>query len=174
MVLTVSETRTIDAPIDVVWEYFVDVRKIQLHNPWVKSVELPTPNKQSKGVGAVRICHFHDGNSLEEVVKQVDDDDDKKAIWLSVPSPQSPIKMLDIEFNLTPVSGADNRSSSSSQRTNVSMKFSYTVKYGMLGKFINYVMIRPKLHEVARTILAGLDYHLKTGKEVGPKTKLDI
>lgn len=51
--------------------------------------------------------------------------------------------------------------------------FKFVMKYGLLGQLLEYVLLRPKLHQVLDKVFAGFAYHVNTGKMVTNEDSLE-
>ena len=120
----------------------------------VKSVDLVSSNK--RGIGASRVCNFHDGTSLKESVIEADG----SHIKMIVSDFSLPLRDINIEFAVSP-------SRSDTNKTDLTFSMNYNVKYGPLGYLLGVTVLKMKLHQVQTKILAGIDHHLATGELVG-------
>ena len=52
-------------------------------------------------------------------------------------------------------------------RSEVTFKMEYEPKFGPLGWLMNHMMMRRMMKKMFKQVLAGLEYHILTGKAVG-------
>jgi hypothetical protein len=62
----VSVDRVIDVSAEDAWAIIDDFGSIYRFHPLVE--RSPIQNGVSSGIGAQRVCHFHDGNQITEVI----------------------------------------------------------------------------------------------------------
>jgi len=150
---TVIVTRIVHASQDTVWQLIDDVTKVVDWHPMVASVDLLSD--APTGLGAARRCNFHDGTSVEEkVTERVEG----QRIRVALSEFSMPMKRFDAQISLTPASD---------QTTQVTFEMFYEVKFGVLGKAMNVLMVRGQMSKLLNTVLAGLDHHAATGQLVG-------
>jgi uncharacterized protein YndB with AHSA1/START domain len=170
-----STTRVIRAPPSVVMELLADVTTVDKWNTHVKSVDLASPDKKQRtGVGAARVCHFHDGTSIKETVTKVDN----KHIAMAVSDFSMPLSEISIDFAVRPAAAASSaatdktsQEANSIKMTELTFSMHYNVKYGPIGYLLGQTVLKMKLHSVQTKILAGIDHHLATGERIGKDFK---
>ena len=161
-----STTRIIRAPPSDVMELLADVTTVDKWNTHVKSVDLASPDHKRTGVGAARVCNFHDGTSIKETVTEVDD----KHIAMAVSDFAMPLKEISIDFAVRPapaLSGSTDKMAPANRTTELTFSMHYIVKYGPIGWVLGQTVLKMKLHSVQKKILAGIDHHLATGERIG-------
>ena len=150
-----SASRIINADPSAVMRLLSDVTSVDRWNTHLDHVELVSSNKS--GLGASRICHFHDGTSLKETVIEADG----RHVVMAVSEFSLPLQEMNIEFSVRPVDG------SSDKNTELTFSAEYNVKYGPVGYLLGATVLKMKLHDVQTKILAGIDHHLTTGEKIG-------
>lgn len=96
--ITVSTTRSLDAPVEAVWEVLADFQNI---DQWTDSVKTATQTSDLEtGVGAKRVCELAPmGTVNEEVLEFVPNE----KIRIAISDTKSiPIKSSDSTFSVTP------------------------------------------------------------------------
>ena len=150
-----STTRAIKGSSpEAVLDLLADITTVDRWNTHVKKVELASTKKQ--GLGASRVCHFHDGTSLKETVTEMDD----SHIKMEVSEFSLPLNEMSIEFTVSP-------STRYADGTDLTFSAHYNVKYGPIGYLLGVTVLKMKLHDVQTKILAGIDHHLATGERIG-------
>jgi uncharacterized protein YndB with AHSA1/START domain len=143
-----GEEITIDAPIERVWEVLADIGSIQAWNPGVQSSHLTT--LYGAGVGATRHCKLAGRRHVDEVVV---DWEPLKRLTMRITATNLPLAASDIRFMLR----------AAATGVIVSASPAYTVRYGLLGKILNRLVIGPRYREGIKALLAGLKTHIETG-----------
>lgn len=146
--------RIIDVPIDEAWELVSDFAHVNVIHPLVGTVDQITPDK-SRGLGAVRKCHLYDGNHAVE--KIVEWDEANKTYLIRLIDGSLPMKV--VLAKLTAEAYGRNK-------TKLSADMDLQAKYGLLGKIMERLVIKPKLGGALGDLFAGVEYHSKTGKDV--------
>ena len=105
------------------------------------------------GIGASRRVEFHDGNSVVETVIE-----ESEQQFTTVEMTESPmLKKAQVTIR-TKERSADT--------TDVTISIDYGLKFGPIGWLIDAAMMKRIFGKVFDTALAGLSYHLETGKLV--------
>ncbi|MEM6990051.1 MAG: SRPBCC family protein [Myxococcota bacterium] len=147
---TLTISRTLRHSPEDVWSVLEEFGAI---HRWSASVESSPINAGTpeRGVGAERNCHLYDGNHIQERVTQVVEG---RRLALEVFDTSLPVKSADAAFELSPTSDGG---------TELSMTFDYVVKFGLLGKAMDGLMLRRGMTASLSRLLAALDEHLETG-----------
>lgn len=148
----IQATRVLDAPHDKVWNLISDLRRVKYYHPKVRNVHMLSPNKQ--GLGATRVCHFHDGTQIREEVTEADDEH----IHMILSDYSVPFKKFSADLHAVPLQDGS--------KTQVSMTMHYQVKYGPLGYLMGITVMPLAVRSLLNNVLAGMEYHLETGKTV--------
>jgi uncharacterized protein YndB with AHSA1/START domain len=143
-------TRTLKHPVKQVWALLDDFGGIHRWSAGVKSspINAGTPEH---GVGSERHCSLYDGNSIQE---RVTESVDQQRLALEVFKSSMPLKRGSALFELAPTAEGG---------TQLSMTFDYDMKYGILGKAMDALMVRKSMEGSLTRLLAALDEHLATG-----------
>jgi len=152
----VTATRTVPFTPATVWAAWADFGGIHRFHPFVKSS--PLNGEQNDGVGASRICHFEDGNFVEEVVREWDEG---QAMTVEIVAGSMPVTDAIAHITLTPAVGG----------TEVTMAMSYKAKMGVLGAVMDKLVMQSKFTGMLETVLAAQEAHLKSGELIGPDFK---
>jgi len=149
----ITISRAVSHSVANVWAALDDFSGI---HRWSAGVETsPTnPGTPSRGVGAERNCHLYDGNHIQERITQVID---QRRLAIEVFDTSMPLKSADAAFDIEPTSDGG---------TSLTMTFHYVVKFGLLGKAMDGLMIRRKMTASLNNLLAALDEHLRTGETI--------
>jgi uncharacterized protein YndB with AHSA1/START domain len=154
----VTRQVTINAPQEKVWEVLADVGGIYKWNPGVSYSHSTSENDQ--GEGATRHCDLQNaGGYLEEKVIGWREGE---GYTIDVYESSLPIKRNVVEFLVRPEGDG----------TLVKVTVDYELKYGPVGALIDTLIARRQYQKGFGELLAGLKYHVETGKEVGEGTKL--
>ncbi len=154
---TLTVTRTIPRPVDQFWPVLADFGGIANFHPYVQ--RSPLHGEQNGGVGTARTCHFHDGNFVEEVVR---DWDDGKSTVVEIVQGSMPLKRAVATLTVTPAVGG----------TEVAFAMDYTPKMGVLGAVMDTLVMQGKFRTMLTRVLAGLEAHLESGDVIGPDSQL--
>lgn len=133
---------------------FIDLRPLHrsIHPPRCTFESSPiNAGTPERGVGAERHCHLYDGNHIQERVTQLVEG---QRLALEVFDTSMPLRSADAVFELAPTPNGG---------TELTMTFTYVVKYGLLGKAMDGLMLRRMMTASLTRLLAALDDHLKTG-----------
>ncbi len=147
---TVTVTRIVHAPHSTVWALVADVTSIVKWHPSVASVDLLSP--EPTGVGAARRCNFHDGTSVREDVTELVEGERLRLVLTEF---KLPMKRFEVDVALTPASNGT---------TQVTFTMNYEIKFGLLGRAMNALVVRGQMNKLIGTVLAGLDHHSATGE----------
>ena len=153
-VATITLKRTVDTPIERVWEVLSDFGEIHRFHPGVKSSPI-TDGTPSSGVGAERVCHLYDGNHLTE---RVTESVDQRKLAIDVVDSSMPMKTANGTFEVQ--TAADGK-------TEVSLTMAYKLKFGPLGAVMDKLVLEKSMTRSLDALLAGLDQHLTTGETIG-------
>ncbi len=149
----VQVKRVIEASREDVWRALSDIGGIYRFHPLVQRSPLLT--EQTGGVGAERMCEFHDGNHISE---RVVDWVDGRSLAVKIYEGTMPLKRATARFTLE-AAGAG--------RTEVDFTMSYEPKFGVIGRAMDAMVMRRKFKSILAQVLAGLDTYVRTGEEVG-------
>ena len=149
---TFTATTTITASMDQVWGAVADLGSIENFHPGVSRSYYTSASKE--GVGASRVCELLPMGEVEEVVT---DWRDGESLTLRL----DPIK------GTPPFRDAFGRlelAESKDGEVEVTMTFTYGLRFGILGSLMNRVMVEPRFRTMLPAVLAGLKRHVETGE----------
>jgi carbon monoxide dehydrogenase subunit G len=145
----------INAPREKVWTVLADLGAIQQFNPGVKKSYYTSESRQ--GVGASRVCELRPLGAIEESAL---DWQEGKSFTLDIRplSKAPPFKKATGRFQLDSVG----------QKTRVALDIDYTLRFGLLGRLLDALMVRPQFRKAVPELLLGLKHHVETGEPVDP------
>ncbi len=142
-----SESIHINAPIAQVWDVLADIGSIADWNPGVKKSHQTTSGEIANG--SCRRCELGGKNYLdEEVVSFLP----RSNITFRITDTNMPFETADIRFNL----------SSEGDATTVTVSPLYQLKYGVLGKILDSLVVRATYRKGMKGLLRGLKSHVET------------
>lgn len=147
-------TRVIDVPIERTWEILSDFSNVHVIHPLVGSVIQKTPDKD-RGVGAIRQCNLYDGNKAVEQITAWDEANHSYDIELIDGS--LPMKKVTVTLKIEKVSET---------KSKLIADMDLQAKYGILGKIMERLAIKPKLGGAIGNLFAGVESYDKTGIEI--------
>lgn len=156
---TVIANRVIDVSLNRVWAVLDDFGNIYKYNPGVKSSTLLSTTKS--GIGAKRICHFYDGNSLKETITEYKD---KQGYSFVLSDFKLPLKMAKTKI-LVRAKGEN--------ATQIQVVLSFQPKFGPLGWLMAKVLLKPALKKAMKGLTKGLDDHIRSGQIVSQNGELE-
>lgn len=153
----VKVDRVIDISADRAWAIIDDFGGIYRFHPLVE--RSPIKNGVSSGLGAERVCHFHDGSRITE---QIIDYTAGEAYEVEITDPGNfPLETAIARLAVEPLGDA---------RSRVSFHMAFTPKFGPLGWVMGKTVMARQFKKILGQVLAGLEQHAKTGEIVGRKT----
>jgi len=139
----------IDAPPAKVWSVLSALDTLDQYDPVVKKSELVTQAKE--GLGAARRCDLAPSGWFKEKVSEWDPD---RSLAFELVECSLPVRRLKYRYTLTTEGGA----------TVVLQRMEYELKFGLLGKLLNSLMVRKKWDAGVKGFFAGLKYYVETGR----------
>ncbi len=148
----ISFSILINAAKEEVWEIISDLGGIQNYHPLVRKSYYITDNKN--GVGAARICEFKNGGVLEE----------KSVEWIEGES---------VNLNVIPgkkmppfkTAFAKMKVERINSKTIASLTIEYELKFGLAGRLMNLLMVKPQFEKIVPSILEGLKQYTESNKK---------
>ena len=139
--------------VDDVWSAIEDFGGIHRFSAGVESSPI-NEGKPTRGVGAERNCQLYDGNHIQERVTEAVTN---QRLEVEVFETSMPIKRADAIFALeaTPDGGCE-----------VGVTMDYIVKFGIVGKAMDALMMQAMMTKSMTNLLAALDHHLATGEAI--------
>ena len=145
----------INADKEKVWEVLADFGGIYLWNPGVRHSY--STSESNNGLLATRHCELlKGGDYLNENILEWRDGEGFK---VNIYETNLPLHRNVVDFSIK----ADGSG------TIVTVAPDYTVKYGLLGRLLNPIVIGRKFKKGVEDLLAGLKYHIETGELVGDR-----
>jgi len=147
----------IDVPKARVWEVLSNLGSIYKWNPGVTSSH--STSESGSGEGATRHCDISNGPIKGYLEERALDWREGEGFKIDIYDTNLPLKSNVVEFSVR----ADGES------TVVTVSPEYTIKFGIVGKLMDALMMRRQMRKGMEGLLAGLKYHVETGNEVGNK-----
>ncbi|MEK6782406.1 MAG: SRPBCC family protein [Bacteroidota bacterium] len=145
---TIHNEITVNASIDKVWAMLTDLELLDQYDPTVKKSTLVSTEKT--GIGAKRKVHMLDGkNWFDERVTVFKANE---ALTYQLTDCSFPIKGLQHSYSFEKVGS----------QTKVKQVMEYTVKFGLLGKLLDAMMIRKQSDTGIKKFFAGLKSYAET------------
>ncbi len=142
-----TESIEISASPEQVWDILADIGSICEWNPGVEQSEQTNPG--DVGVGATRRCELGGKNYLNEEVVVFDP---PRRLTIRITDTNLPFKSADIRFFLEP-NGSD---------TVVTVSPDYQLKFGVVGRLLDKLMVGPQYRKGMQGLLRGLKNHVET------------
>ena len=145
---TLHNEITVNASIDKIWSMLTDLELLDQYDPTVKKSTLISPEKT--GMGAKRKVNMLDGKNWFE---------EKLTVWQ--PNEALTYQLTDCSF---PMKGLKHsyRFETIGTQTKVMQTMEYTVKFGLLGKVLDALMIRKQTDGGIKKFFAGLKSYAET------------
>lgn len=145
-----SDEIWIDASKQTVWAKIADLGAIEEYHPGVSRSYYTSEKRE--GVGANRHCDLLPFGEVEERI--VDwRNGDSYAIEIYDGKKMPPLENAVGRLSVT----------QTGEGTTVRFDIEYSLKFGLLGKLIDRVMVRPRFKKVGPAMLRGLKRHLEAG-----------
>lgn len=154
----ITTSRTIPVRASEVWRVLEDFGSFYQVNPLLRCS--PVTNGIGSGVGAERECLFYDGSTIRERVSAVQAGE---SLDLTITQTSLPISSGQINVRVT---------AEDDERSRVTFDVRVTPKYGMVGRLLGALFMKPILKSRFNIVLRGIATYLATGEEVGPGTAL--
>jgi ribosome-associated toxin RatA of RatAB toxin-antitoxin module len=139
---TIRNEILIKAPVEKIWQALTEIDWLEKYDPTVKKSTALTAVKN--GMGAKRKVEMLDGkNWFEESVTEFNVN---KALTYELTACSFPIHKLKHRYSFETVRG----------ETKVKQVMDYTVKFGLLGRLLDAVMIRKQSDNGIKKFFAGL------------------
>lgn len=146
---TLKNNTVINASMEKVWHLLADVSLLGDYDPTIKSCTCISQN--TTGPGAKRRIEMLDGkNWFEERVLAYEQN---KTLVYQLTACSFPIKGLQHSYTFESIGGNSIR---------VSQTMEYSVKFGLIGKLMNLLMIRKQFDTGIKKFLTGLKEHAET------------
>ncbi|MCJ8313245.1 MAG: SRPBCC family protein [Saccharospirillaceae bacterium] len=150
---SVSKTQQIDVPATRLWEIISDFQRVDRFHPIVEKVDQIGPKES--GLGAIRVCNMYDKTSIkEEIIHWIDGQE----LSVKLTEGSFPFKAANATIQVKP---------NGSGTSEVSLTMEFDMKYGIFGKLMAVVMIKPMMKKLFGRVINSLSDHALTGKLVG-------
>ena len=145
---TIHNEITVNASIDKIWNILTDLELLDRYDSTVKKSTLVSAEKT--GMGAKRKVDMRDGKNWFE-----------EKIILFKPNEALTYQLTDCSF---PIKGLKHsyRFEKISNQTKIEQVMEYTVKFGLLGKLLDSLMIRKQSDNGIKKFFAGLKSYAET------------
>ena len=145
----------INATKEEVWEVLADFGGIYRWNPGVRHSY--STSESNHGLLATRHCELLKGDDyLDENILEWRDGESFK---VNIYETNLPLHRNVVEFSIESDGGG----------TIVTVAPEYVLKFGLLGRLMNQIVVGRKFKEGMKDLLAGLKYHIETGELVGDR-----
>jgi ribosome-associated toxin RatA of RatAB toxin-antitoxin module len=145
---TIHNEITINAPIEKIWEALSDIEMLDKYDPTVKKSTAVSQVKS--GIGAKRKVNMKDGKNWFE--EQCTAWKPKEALTYELTACSFPVHQLKHSYTFKEVGN----------QTIVKQVMHYTVKFGLLGKLLDILMIRKQSDAGIKQFFAGLKTFTET------------
>jgi len=139
---TIKNEIIVNADIEKVWNILTDVELLDKYDPTVKKSTLISTNKT--GIGAKRKVDMLDGKNWFE--EKVTVQKPNEALTFELTDCSFPIKNLKHSYSFE----------KAGNQTKVKQVMEYTVKFGLLGKLLDSMMIRKQSDSGIKKFFVGL------------------
>lgn len=138
----------INSPLEKVWNILADLEAVQHYNPVVTKARYISSNR--KGIGAARQCDFKPkGYGKERVIEWKPNE----VIGIELYEHQWPVRFMRWRTRLQP----------DGTGVLVTQDLEYEMKFGVLGKLMDTLMMRRKLDQGISEIFKSMKQHIETG-----------
>jgi ribosome-associated toxin RatA of RatAB toxin-antitoxin module len=145
---TIHNEIIINAPVEKIWAIITDLALLERYDPTVLSSTIISAEKT--GIGAARKVDMRDGrNWFNEQITMLQPN---HALTIQLTECSFPIKGLKHSYSFEKIG----------TQTKVTQVMEYTVKFGLLGKLIDSIMIRKQSDTGIKKFFAGLKSYAET------------
>ena len=145
---TIHNEITVNASVEKVWSILTDLELLEKYDPTVKKSTLISTEKT--GIGAKRKVDMLDGkNWFDEKITVFKPNE---ALTYQLTECSFPIKELRHSYNFERIG----------TQTKVKQVMEYTVKFGLLGKLLDSMMIRKQSDKGIKKFFTGLKAYTET------------
>lgn len=138
----------INASPQKVWAALAALDRLQQFDPGVEKAVIVSAEKE--GLGAARQCDLKPGGWFKEKVTEWEPG---QALAFELFECTLPVRRLRHSYTFTAADGG----------TLVSQRMEYALKYGVLGKALDALMVRKKWDAGIKSFFVGLKQHVETG-----------
>lgn len=144
----------IDAPRAKVWSVLASLDALGQYDPGVTKVEVVTPSRE--GPGSARRCDLKPGGWFKE---RVADWKPNESLSFELFECTLPVRSLKHSYTLT----------EDGSGTVVRQRMEYELKFGVIGKLMDAVMVRKKWNDGIKGFFDGLKVYVETGRSPAEK-----
>lgn len=146
-------TKILNVPAETVWEIISDYANIKNYHPFVDTS--PMLSGHERGIGATRRCEFYDNTSI---VEKVVDWQEGQSYAVELSEGSMPLKEAVVTMRVSPVDA---------NASEVTIEMDFVEKFGVPGKIMGVIMMRPMMKKMFSKVLDSLERHALTGKIIG-------
>lgn len=144
-----AESIDISASPEAVWSALADIGRIGEWNPGVFRSEQTSSG--DVGVGATRHCDLGGKNYLDEEVTLFEP---YQRMTIRISDTNLPFEFANIRFTLAPTNGG----------TSVTVSPEYELKYGVIGRMLDSLIVRAQYRRGMQGLLQGLKTFVELGR----------
>ena len=144
----------IDAPPEKVWSVLATLDALDRYDPGVTKSEIVTSSRE--GPGSARRCDLAPGGWFKE---KVADWKPNESLSFELFECSLPVRRLKHSYTLTPDGSG----------TMVRQRMEYELKFGLVGRLLDAMMVRRKWNAGIRGFFDGLKLYVETGRSTSGK-----
>jgi uncharacterized protein YndB with AHSA1/START domain len=137
----------IDAPPERVWKVLTGLDLLERYDPGITKSEIVTSSRE--GPGSARRCDLTPGGWFKE---KVADWKPKEFLSFELFECTLPVRLLKHSYTLTPDGSG----------TTVRQRMEYELKFGVVGRLMDAMMVRKKWNDGIKGFFAGLKRYVET------------
>jgi uncharacterized protein YndB with AHSA1/START domain len=149
---TIVVSRVLPFAVKKVWEVLADFGGIHRFHAGLESSPI-NPGTPDTGKGSERTCHLYDGNHIQERVTEFVEEE---RLGIDIFETSMPLRSGSGVMELRSVDGG----------CEVVMTMTYVVKFGLIGRAMDAMMMKRMMTKSLGALLAGLGEHIATGKNI--------
>ena len=143
----------IDAPPEKVWSVLASLDALDRYDPAITKSEIVTPSRE--GPGSARRCDTAAGGWFKEKVAHWEPNE---SLSFELFECTLPVRRLKHSYTLMPDGSG----------TLVRQRMEYELKFGLVGKLMDAMMVRKKWDAGIKGFFAGLKHYVETGRRPSP------
>lgn len=144
---TLENQISINAPIDQIWAALANIETLEKYDPTVAGSKALT--ERTSGMHSKRKVNMKDGKNWFE--EQITEFEPNKALTFELTACSFPVHQLKHRYSFE----------SDGDQTNVKQVMKYKVKYGLLGKLMDALMIKKQSDDGIKQFFSGLKNYLE-------------
>lgn len=148
-----KKTMTVKVPAAKIWNVLKDFGALEHYAMGIKTSAIV--GDKTSGLGAKRLCTFHDGSSL---VEEIVDYRDGAGYTMRLSDYSLPLKSMVAEINVKKID---------ENTSEVTMATEFVVKGGIFGRLLGAFLMKPIMKGAFAKTISGLAYYTATGQPVG-------